>query len=551
MNGFNRFFNFETKSLTFAAILLTFSTLISRLLGLFRDRLLAGKFGAGQELDIYFAAFRIPDFIYGILITGGIVATFLPIFSEYFKKNKKEAWQLTSNILNCFLILLIFICGILAVFTPQILDFITPGFSQDQKTLTVQLTRIMFLSPIFFGLSSIFSGILQYFNRFLIFSLAPILYNLGIIFGILFLVPVFGLLGLAYGVILGAVLHWLIQIPSALSVGFQYQIFFNFKDSGLLKIFKLMTPRVIGAVAYHLNLIVVTAIASTLVAGSIAIFNFSNNLQYFPIGLIGISFALASFPKLSWAWAEGQKEKFLNYFSSTFRKILFLIIPISFLMFLLRAQLVRIILGTGQFGWLETRLTAASLGIFSFSILAFSLIPFLARTFFSFQDTKTPVKIGIFSMVLNIILCFLFVWLLGFPNVFQDFMVNFLKLQGIKNIEVIGLALALSISGIFQSSLLLIFLRKKFGAVLFKKIWSSYKKIILASFIMGFFIYLTLYFTALIINLQTFLGVLFQLIIAVIIGSIVYLLTSYLLGSAELQLIISLIKNNHLKQRSN
>lgn len=549
MNGFNRFLNFETKTITFAAILLTASALGSRILGLFRDRLLAGKFGAGQELDIYWAAFRIPDFIYGILIMGGIVATFLPIFSEYFEKDKKEAWKMTSNVLNCFFILLVFICGILAIFTPQILNLITPGFSLEQKALTVQLTRIMFLSPILFGLSSIFSGILQYFNRFLVFSLAPILYNLGIIFGIIFFVPLFGLSGLAYGVILGAVLYWFIQIPSALSAGFKYQITFDFKHPGLLRIFKLMTPRIIGASAYHLNLIVITAIASTLAVGSISIFNFSNNLYYFPVGLIGVSFALASFPKLTQAWAEGKKEKFLDYFSSTFRQILFLIIPISFLMFLLRAQLVRVVLGTGEFGWLETRLTAASLGIFSISILAFSLIPFLARTFFSLQDTRTPVKIGILSMVLNVILSFLFVWLLGFSNIFQDFMINFLKLQGIKNIEVVGLPLALSISGIFQSFLLLLFLRKKIKHLPLKEFWSSLKKIIIATFLMILSVYLTLYLVAVAIGLQTFLGVLFQLSAAVIIGGFVYLLTVYFLKSPELKIVKSSILRQFKKDQ--
>ena len=178
-----RVFHFQTKTVTFAALLLGISALISRLLGLFRDRLLAGTFGAGQDLDVYFAAFRIPDFVYGILIMGGISAIFLPVFSEYFKKDEQEAWRLASNILNCFLVLLIVICGILAIFTPWLIKFITPGFSPEQKALAVSLTRIMFLSPIFLGLSSLFSGVLHYFNRFLAYSIAPVLYNLSIIFG--------------------------------------------------------------------------------------------------------------------------------------------------------------------------------------------------------------------------------------------------------------------------------------------------------------------------------------------------------------------------------
>lgn len=533
----NRLFNSQTKTITSAAFLVSLSALASSLLALIRDRLLAGKFGAGFELDIYFAAFRIPDFVYGILITGGLSAVFLPVFSEYFSQDRKKAWELTNNVLNCFLILLIFICSILAIFVPQLIKFITPGFSEENKTLTIALTRIMFLSPIFFGLSSIFSGILHYFNRFLVYSIAPILYNLGIIFGILYFVPIFGLYGLAYGVILGAFLHFLIQIPAARNSGYSFKMIFNFKYPGLLKIFKLMIPRTIGAAAYHLNLIVITAIASTLVAGSIAIFNFSNNLQNFPIGLIGVPFALAVFPALSRAWADGEKEKFLENFSSIFRQILFLIIPISILIFLLRAQIVRIILGTGQFGWLETRLTAASLGIFCLSIFAFSLIPFLARAFYSFQNTKTPVKIGISAMVLNIILCFLLVWLLSFANFFQEFMINTLKLQGIRNIQVLGLPLALAISGIFQFSLLFYFLGKKIGQLPTKEILASLKKIILASLLMAVFTYLTLQIVANFVSLQTFLGVFSQVILAILVGIFVYLLVSFLLKSPEIKII--------------
>jgi len=542
--NFNQIFNSQTKTVTFAAILLGLSTLISQFLGLIRDRLLAGHFGAGQDLDIYFAAFRIPDFVYGILITGGLSAVFLPVFSEYFNQSREKAWQLTNNVLNCFLILLIFICGILFIFAPSLINLVAPGFLPENKILTINLTRIMFLSPIFFGLSSVFSGILHYFNRFLVYSLAPILYNLGIIFGILCFVPIFGLYGLAYGVILGAFLHWLIQIPAAKNSGYSWQPNLNFKYPGLMKIFKLMIPRTIGTAAYHLNLIVITAIASTLLAGSIAIFNFSNNLQYFPVGLIGVPFALAAFPALSRALAAGQKKEFLENFSSVFRQILFIIVPISLLIFLLRAQLVRIILGTGQFGWLETRLTAASLGIFCLSIFAFSLIPFLARAFYSFQDTKTPVKIGIFSMALNIILCFLLVWLFSFSNFFQEFMMNNLKLRGIENIQVLGLPLALVISGVFQFSLLFYFLRKKIGQLPEKEIWLSLKKIMISSILMAIFTFLTLQIMANLVNMQTFWGVFTQAFLAALVGIFVYILVTFLLKSPE----IKILKSSILKQ---
>jgi len=542
-----RIIHSQSKTITFAAVLLGLSALISRFLGLIRDRLLAGKFGAGEELDIYFAAFRIPDFVYGILIMGGVAAVFLPVFSEYFRKSEKFAWEFTSNLLNCFLLLLVLICTFLFIFTPSLIDLVAPGFSPENKETAVSLTRIMFLSPILFGLSSIFSGILHYFNRFLIYSLAPVLYNLGIIFGILFLVPFFNLYGLALGVILGAFLHCLIQIPSAIHSGFKYFPFLNFKFPGLIKVFRLMIPRTIGSAAYHINLIVITAIASTLSVGAISVFNFSNNLQYFPIGLIGTSFALAAFPVLSRDWAAGLKNKFLETFSSVFRQILFLVIPVSFLIFILRAQIVRLVLGTGEFGWAETRLTAASLGIFCLGIFASTFIPFLARVFYSFQNTRTPVIIGIFAMVLNITLCFLFTFILQNQNYFQQFTIKFLKLQGVDSISVVGLPLALSLSTIFHFFLLLIFLKKNIKEINFKEIFQSFLKIIFGSFLMVLFVYFSLYFLDNFLNTQTFLGLFFQTIGAFLVGFSIYILTNFILKSPELKNIKSSILKQFIK----
>ena len=547
----NKILNFQTKTITFAAFLLFASAFFSRILGLVRDRLLAGHFGAGAELDVYFAAFRIPDLIYGILIIGGISAAFLPIFSEYFKKNQKEAWELVNNILNTFLVLLIFICFVLFIFTPQIIRFIVPGFSVIQISLTVALTRIMLLSPIFLGISSIFSGVLQYFNRFLIYSLAPIFYNLGIIFGILFLVPTFGLMGLSYGVVLGAFLHLFIQFLGVKSSGFKYRSIFNFKYPGLIKIFKLMIPRTIGQIAYHLNFIILTAIASGLAIGSISIFNFSNNLQYFPIGLIGISFALSSFPFLSRLWAEGKKEEFLKSFSLTFRQILYLILPVSFLIFLLREQIVRIVLGTGQFGLQDTQLTAASLGLFSLGIFAAAFIPFLARMFFSFQDTKTPAIIGIVSMFLNVFLALFLVWVLGFENFFQKFLVNFLQLTNLKEIVVLALPLALSLSGIFQFSLLLIFLKRKINDIRLMEILKTLEKVLVGLFLMGIFSYFAILISERLLNLDSFLGIFLQTIFVSIIGISIYILSTIFLKSPEVESIFYFILKQLKNEKTN
>ena len=458
---FNNIFNSQTKNITRGALILGASYFISAILGLIRDRLLAGRFGAGLELDVYFAAFRIPDFVYNILILGGLIVAFLPLFAEYFSRNKNEAWQMTNYILNAFLIFLIAISFILFILTPWLVKWLFPGFGPEHYKLAIPLIRLLFLSPIFFGVSNLLSGILQYFQRFFIYSLTPILYNLGIIFGILFLTPHFGIFGVGLGVVFGAFLHMAIQIPTARNCGLSYKFLLDFKYPAIKRIFKLMVPRVFGVAAQQINLIIITAIASTISAGSIVIFSISNNFQGLPVGVIGASFAVAVFPTLSRFFAENRKKEFLENFSSIFRQILVFVIPISILTFLLRDQIVGIIYLTGKFGLDDAKLASACLGIFAFSIFAQSLIPLLTRAFFSLQDTKTPTLITLAVVLINIILSFSFVWLLRTPNIFSNFLTEFFSLLRNENTPLLGLPLAFSISAICQFILLIFFLRKK------------------------------------------------------------------------------------------
>lgn len=458
---FNKIFNSQTKPITKGALILGMSYFISAILGLLRDRLLAGRFGAGLELDVYFAAFRIPDFVYNILILGGLIVAFLPLFAEYFSRNKDEVWQMANHVLNAFLIFLISISFIFFIFTPWLIKWLFPGFGEEHYKLAIPLIRLLFLSPIFFGISNLLSGILQYFQRFFIYSLTPILYNLGIIFGILFLVPYFGIFGVGMGVVFGAFLHMAIQIPTAINCGFSYKFLLDFKYPALKRIFKLMVPRVFGVAAQQINLIVITAIASTITAGSIAIFSISNNFQSLPVGIIGASFAVAIFPTLSRFFAENQKKEFLENFSSIFRQILFFVIPVSVLIFLLRTPIITFIYKTGKFTLSDVQLTSACLGIFALSIFAQSLIPLLARAFFSLQDTKTPTLITFSAVSLNIILCFSFVWLLKSPNIFSNSLIEFFSLFRNENTSLLGLPLAFSISAIFQFILLYFSFKQK------------------------------------------------------------------------------------------
>jgi len=536
----NYFINHKSKTVNRAAGILTISAVISRFLGVVRDWLLANNFGAGSELDIYFTAFKVPDFIYNILILGGILVAFLPLFSEYFSKNKEEAWEFVSNCLNVFIVL----TGLLALFlfflAPFLVQFVAPGFNAAQIEKAVILTRIMLLSPVFFGLSSIFSGVLQYFNRFLIYSLCPIFYNLGIIFGILFLSPKIGILGVVFGVILGAFLHFAIQVPSALSCGFRYKRIINFKDSRIKRVFSLMIPRMFGISVQQINLIVTNAIASTLTSGSITIFNFSNNIQYFPIGIIGIPFAVAAFPALSKSCAEDREEDFINDFFVIFNKIIYFILPVTALIFVLRNQIIRILLQGGLFSVLSAQLASSSLALFCIGILASSLIPLLFRAFFSLKDTKTPTLIAVFSMLVNIGLSFLFTYQESFLHVFLKDVFSFEK---VTNVLVLGLPLAFSLSAIIQFFLMLFFLKTKLQKLNLKIIYNHFLKVLTASSIVMLIGYLLISSIRLMFSQSLIINVL-QIFGVTLIGILVYLLTTFILKVPTTELLLDRLLRN-------
>ena len=531
----SQLFNSQTKTIAFAAGLLALSSLMSTVLGIVRSGLLSWQFGAGETTDIYLAAFRIPDFLYGILIMGGISTVFLPLFSEFFEKQEKEAWKFVSNLLNILVIALLILSGAAFLLAPVLMKLVAPGFSPEQQEITMNLTRLMLLSPILLGVSSVFSGVLQYFGKFLAYSLAPIFYNLGIIAGIILLVPVFGIWGLGLGVVAGAMLHLLVQMPAALSSGFRWQPLFQLKDEAIGKVFRLALPRTFAAAGLHVNVIVLTALASIISTGSITIFTYADDIQHFPIGLVGISFALAAFPSLSRLFAKQQMQQFGEIFASTFKQVLFLVVPISLLTFLLRAQIVRLIYGAGdKFTWDDTRLTAASLGIFAFGILFQALIPFLARTFFAVQNTRIPTFISIGSVMVNIFLAVFFMGALAVPNALTSLLVAGLKLQGIGDIRVLALPLALVFAGVAQAVFLLLFLRRYIREGMRKDLYVSMVKTGGASLALAFATYAILQLYGGVFQLRTYHEVLGQFILASLGGSAVYILAAFLLRSPEM-----------------
>lgn len=492
-----------SKSVVSAAFVITIAGLASRILGLLRDRFLASTFGAGDTLDIYYAAFRIPDLVYNLLILGALSAAFIPVFTSLLSQEKEEeAWKMASGIMNMAIVFISLLSIVFAVFAPWIMKLLTPGFPPEKMEQVVYFTRIMFLSPLFLGISGIFGGILTSFKRFLIYSLAPILYNAGIIIGVLVFVRFFGPVGLAWGVVLGAFLHMSAQYPAARHLGFRQSWSFitHFSDREVRKVLKLMVPRTLGIAINQINLLVITVFASTLAAGSLAVFNFAQNLESVPLGIFGVSFSIAVFPTLSHFAAKKDNENFVSSFSQTFRQILFFVIPASIFILLLRAQLVRVILGAGKFDWEDTELTFACLGILSASLFAQSVIPLLARSFYAMHDTKTPFYIAIVSEAVNILAV---LFLIG-------------------RYQILSLAIAFSLASIVQMLLLLFWLRTRYDNLDDKKIIRTIMKIALATFASGIGIQIMKYAVGKSVDMNTFLGVFSQLAISALLGILIF-----------------------------
>lgn len=520
-------YDISKKPLTIpsAAVILGVTSLISNVLGVFRERLIATHFGASHLTDIFYASFKIPDLIFNLLVLGAVSSAFIPIFVDYVSEEKKEeANRLASNFMN-FLMLLTIIFGLVVFVLARKLvpllfaGFFTHGAMESKETFNVLVTsvRIMLISPIFFAISSVFGGILNSHKRFLSYAMAPLIYNVSIIVGIVFFStkttpPVYGLL---YGVLLGAFLHALIQLPETLITGFRWKPILNLRKYELPKIIKLMIPRVLSIGVGQINLLVDAFVASFFIGG-ITVLTFANDIQTLPTVVFGIAIATAVFPILASLKAPAKKSEFLKVFSESARKILYFMIPASIGMIVLRAQIVRLIFGAGHFTWENTYWTTKSLAFFAVGLVAQGLIPLLVRAFYSLEDTKTPLVISLVVMFVNLVLS------ISLP------FIPFLQLG------VAGIALAFSIAGFVNIILLFWFLHHKIGALdRDNRIFASTTRLLLASIVMGIIAHYSLYFFDMFVNTNTVIGLGIQTLGAVAVGGITYLSLTHLFRVEE------------------
>lgn len=519
LNGFNGLLNRKTKNVLAAAALLAAAGLLSRLLGFFRNALLAYFYGAGDVLDAYFLAFRLPDFFFNLFFFGAFSAGFVPVFIKLKEENPERAWKLANDILNITLAVFIFFSAAFFVASPWVLKLIAPGFEAEKLKLAVTLSRIMFLQPIFLGISVVFSGILQSTRRFLAYALAPIFYNMGIIFGILVLVPRLGPMGLAWGVVAGAFLHMLVQYPAAKHSGFKYRPAFYLKGNSIKEIFHIIVPRSLSLILNQLNLVVMAGLASFLGSGRVSVFNFANDLNGLVLGVVAVPLGVAVFPVFSAAASKKKFEELAETLLKTLRQLLFIMIPAAALFFVLRAQIVRLTLGYGQFDWLDTVLTIETLGLFLVGLVFQGVLAIVLRVFFALEDAKTTFWVLFFGVGVSIAVA-LFLAPLA---------------------DVSALALGMSAAAIFNTVALVVILKRRLGFIRFSFLTRPVTAFVFSSIVAAAAAYATLHFMDRFVDTHKVLHLMVQGGLAGLAGVLAYALVLSLLGAAEVKQIIKKI----------
>lgn len=523
--------NREIRGLHEAAYLLAFFSFLSQILALLRDRLFAHMFGAGHALDTYYAAFKIPDLIFACIASIVSISVLVPFLVERFGKSHAEERKFIDSIFSIFSLIMIVTSVVVCIFTPQILAYIYPTFGSYTE-LTI-LTRILLLQPILLGVSNFLGSVTQAHQRFVSYAMSPVVYNLGIIIGLVALYPSFGLKGIAMGVLLGSVFHLCLQLPFVFERGLIPRITFAIDWVAIKKVLLLSLPRTLTLAFSSISLVALTSLASRMTSGSIAVFNLSWNIQSVPLAIIGVSYSLAAFPTLSKYFANGHIEDFIANIVTSLRHIIFWSLPVTILFIILRAQIVRTILGSGNFNWNDTRLTAACLAIFVVSVVAQSIMLLFVRGYYAAGKTRKPLIVNLIGALLIVCISYVSLYFFSVSPMFTSFMESLLRIEGLKGTSVISLALGYSLASLINAGLLWIIFERDFpglSCVVKKVSFQSFG----ASMIMGFTTYHMLGILDDYLDLNTLPGIFFQGFIAGIVGIITWVIVLKLLKSKEL-----------------
>ena len=527
----------EIAGLHEAAYLLALATFISLVLALVRDKLLAYFFGAGHLLDVYYASFRLSDMIYATIASTVAASVLVPFLIKKNKSGQSER-HFIDHVFSIFFLGIIAVSAVIFVLMPHLVPYVLPGFAHDSSLpMLITASRIMLLSPILLGISNFLASVTQMYNRFLIYAVSPLLYNLGIIIGIVFFYPYFGFYGLTAGVVLGALMHMGLQIPFVASRGLLPRFVFPIDWKEVREVVLVSFPRTLTLSANEIAEFFLIAFATLMGAGAVSIFNFSFNLQSVPLAIIGVSYSSAAFPTLAKLFESGDIKRYVDYMATSARHIIFWAMPVTILLIVLRAQVVRVILGAGEFSWADTRLTAAALALFTISVVGQSLILLFVRAYYAEGKTRRPLFVNVISATSIVVFAYVLRVLYTTYPVFAHFLESLFKVSGISGSIVLTLSLAYSLGVLLNTYLHWQMFHNDYGGwkggftpVVLKTLFHSFG----ASVIAGYAAFWGLHLFVNIFNQQKIIGVFMQGFLAGVIGIITWIIVLILLRNIEL-----------------
>jgi putative peptidoglycan lipid II flippase len=447
---------------------------LSNLAGLVRQILVSRAFGTGAEIDAFNAAARLPDLLFNLVAGGALASAFIPTFTGHLlKEDRRAAWHLASSVANLVSLLLALVSALAAIFAPQVvrhvLFVLIPDLDSAQFSLTVALLRVLLLSPVIFGVSGLLMGVLNAHQVFLLPALAPTFYWLGMIFGVLFLVPDWGIFGLAWGAVLGSVLHLSVQLPALGRLGVRYFPTLGLHLPSVREVGRLMAPRLLGVAVVQINFLVNTILANAQPQGSLTAITIAWAVMTMPQVVIAQAIAIAALPTFSAQVSRGRLEEMRASLAATLRGIIFLALPASLGLILLRRPVVALLFQRGEFDANSTELVAWALLWYAAGLVGHSVVEILARAFYALHDTRTPVLVGSAAMSLNLIFSIAFsslFWRLGLPP------------HG-------GLALANSLATALEMAGLLVLMRRRLGGLEGPRILQGLGQAALATLLMS------------------------------------------------------------------
>ncbi len=521
-----KIFNAQQNTVLSAASLIMIMIVASRVLGLIRQRVLANFFAPG-DLSLFFAAFRLPDTIFEVLVFGTFSSAFIPVFTKALKDGEKRAWEIAGKVVTIGLLIFATAAIVLAIFAPQIYTVIAPGFGDAETIKIANLARILFAAQGFFVISYVLTGVLESLRRFLVPALAPLFYNFGIIIGTIILSPSLGLMGPAVGVVIGALAHFLIQYPLSRKLGFRFV--WNLRaDSGVKSVGALALPRVIDLAFDQVGKTTELFLSSIISQASYAYYTFANTLQLLPVTLFGTSLAKAVLPLLS--RADGNLKEYRRILRVAVFQAIFFTLPLSAALIVLRIPMVRLVYGTKIFDWEATVQTGMVLSVYAIGVVSQTLMSILARAFFALHDTKTPVKVSFIGLGLLIVGDLILVKGFGLP--------------------VWALAASFSFSTTIEAIILAVLIHKRVGEIISTKFLVHVTKIFTAAVISGFSMYFMIKFFDMKFFFDTHytINLLILTIMVFVAGIAIYLAGALLLGVPEVKYFLDVAKRILMKK---